>query len=72
MSERIVGILIILGGLAVATGGFWMQHTFDPAAKDPLTTSGFPSHHGLLCYVGKLLFVFGLIIVMIGGMIGFA
>ena len=72
MSERIVGILIILGGLAVSTGGFWLERTFGPASEDTSLTSRFPSHHGLLGYLGKLLFVFGLIIVMIGGMVGFA
>ncbi len=72
MSERVVGILIIFGGLAVSTGGFWLERIFGPAAEDTSLTSRFPSHHGLLCYLGKLLFVFGLIIVMIGGMIGFA
>ncbi len=72
MSARIAGILVILGGLALSTGGFWLQHTFSPAPEDPSITRPFTSHHGLLSYLGKLLFVFGLIIVMMGGMIGFA
>lgn len=72
MSARIAGILVILGGLVLSTGGFWIQHTFSPPTDDPPTTSRFTSHHGLFTYLGKLLFVFGLCTALVGGMIGFA
>ena len=70
MAPRVVGTLLIVGGLGTVAAG-WRIARYFGAPKDPQVTSSFQSHHNFLTLFGQLLFIIGLAITMIGGMVGF-
>ena len=72
MTSRGIGLLLIAAGLSAAGGGFWLARKYAAAANDTGLVNPYPRHQGLLALVGQLLVVVGLVIVLIGGMVGFA
>ena len=72
MSDRTIGVLMMTCGVSIAAGGLWLARRYAAAASDTSLLRRHPRHHGWLGLLGQLLVVLGLVLVMIGGMIGFA